>query len=174
MKQIKFVSLAILMFASAAFAQNKLLTIDDIFSLDPKVRVNFSGTPGRFAWSADGKSFRSVRNGSLVRVDPLTGETTPYYDSAKFQSALEQAGISPTDATRIANSMALQFNDDETAILVSNKNDLWHYDVTSGVLKRLTNNQSSRRISARMGNGSVLCAATICLLSTPHAGANVS
>ena len=48
MKQIKLVSLAILLFASAALAQDKLLTIDDIFSTDPKVRVNFSGTPTRW------------------------------------------------------------------------------------------------------------------------------
>jgi len=142
MKQIKLVSLAILMFASAALAQNKMLTIDDIFSLDSKVRVNFSGTPGRFAWSADGRSFRSIRSGSLVRVNPLTGEATPYYDAGKFQSALEQAGVATADASRMANSLGLQFNENETAILVSNANDLWHYDIASGVLRRLTNTPS--------------------------------
>src|SRR6188768_762394 len=139
MKQIKLVSLAILIFASAAFAQNKMLTIDDIFSTDPKVRVNFSGTPGRFTWTADGKSFRSVRNGNLVRVDPANGNATPYLDSTKFKTALEQSGMSSDDAGRMSNSPALQFNKDETAIIVSNANDLWHYDVASGVLRRLTN-----------------------------------
>src|SRR5690349_16615665 len=101
MKQIKLVSLAILLFASAAFAQNKMLSIDDIFSLDSKVRVNFSGTPGRFAWTADGKSFRSVRSGNLVRVDPVNGNATPYLDSTKFKTALEQSGMSSEDATRM-------------------------------------------------------------------------
>ena len=139
MKQIKLVSLAILLFASATFAQNKMLTIDDIFSLDSKVRVNFSGTPGRFTWSRDGKSFRSIRSGSLVRVNPTTGDATPYLDSTKFKTALEQSGMSTSDAERMSNSPTLQFNKDETAIILSNANDLWHYDIAGGVLRRLTN-----------------------------------
>src|SRR5215207_2853056 len=101
MKQIKLVSLAILMFASVAAAQDRLLTIDDIFSLDSKVRVNFSGTPTRLAWSSDGKSFRQARNGGLVRVKAVSGDTTPYYDAAKFRAALEKAGITSDEANRI-------------------------------------------------------------------------
>ena len=139
MKQIKFVSLAIVLFASVAAAQDKLLTIDDIFSLDSKVRVNFSGSPTRLTWSSDGKSFRQMRNGSLVRVNALTNDATPYFDSTKFKTALEQSGVSTEDAARMSNSLGIQFNKDETAILVSNANDLWLYNVGSGAIKRLTN-----------------------------------
>src|SRR5687767_5711984 len=135
MKQIKLVSLAILVFASAAAAQDKLLTIDDIFSLDSKVRVNFSGTPARLVWSSDGRSFRQVRNGSLARVNAVTGDSTAYLDAVRFRTALERAGIAVTDATRIANSSSHQFNSNETAILVTQGNDLWHYDVATGALK---------------------------------------
>jgi dipeptidyl-peptidase 4 len=141
MKQIKLVSLAILMFASVAAAQDRMLTIDDIFSLDSKVRVNFSGTPTRLAWSSDGKSFRQARNGGLVRVNAVSGDTTPYYDAAKFRAALEKAGITSDEANRISNSVGLQFNEAETAILLSNANDLWQYDLASGGLKRLTNDK---------------------------------
>ncbi|PYT00138.1 MAG: hypothetical protein DMF63_09225 [Acidobacteria bacterium] len=139
MKQINLIALAMLLFVSASFAQNKMLTIDDIFSLDSKVRVNFGGMPTRFAWSADGRSFRQMKSGSLVRVDPANGNATPYLDSTKFKTALEQSGMSTEDAGRMSNSLGLQFNESETAILVTNKNDLWYYDVASGVLKRLTN-----------------------------------
>ncbi len=139
MKQIKFVLLAIIAFASVAAAQNKVLTIDDIFSVDSKVRVNFSGSPTRLAWSADGKSFRQMRSGSLVRVNALTGDATPYFDSTKYKTALEQSGVSTEEATRMSNSVGLQFNESETAILVSRENDLWLYDVGTGSLKRLTN-----------------------------------
>jgi dipeptidyl-peptidase 4 len=139
MKQIKLVSLAILMFASATLAQNKLLTIDDIFSTDSKVRVNFSGTPTRLTWAADGSSFRQMQNGSLVRVNAVTAASTPYFDSTKYKTALEAAGVSTADAGRMSNSAGLQFNKSETAILVTHQDDLWLYDVGSGLLKRLTN-----------------------------------
>jgi dipeptidyl-peptidase-4 len=139
MKQIKFVSLAIILFASVSVAQDKLLTIDDIFSLDAKVRVNFSGTPTRLQWSSDGRSFRQVQNGSLVRVNAVTGDVTPYIDTTRLKSALERAGVSNADANRMANSFGLQFNKNETAILLTHADDLWHYDVPAGVLRRLTN-----------------------------------
>src|SRR5215218_2268137 len=139
MKQITLVSLAIFLFASAAVAQNKLLTIDDIFSLDSKVRVNFSGSPSRLVWSSDATSFRQVKDGRVARVNALTGDGTAYFDSTKFKTSLEQSGVSPDEATRMSNSAGLQFNKAETAILVSRDNDLWLYDTAGGVLKRLTN-----------------------------------
>ncbi|HKP69917.1 MAG TPA: S9 family peptidase [Pyrinomonadaceae bacterium] len=137
MRQIKLASLAILLLASAALAQDKLLTIDDIFGLDPKVRVNFSGTPSRLQWAADGRSFRVVTNGTLQRVNAVTGDGVPYFDSTKYKNALVQLGMSERDiATR---TTTVQFNKTETAILFSNANDLWYYDVASGTAKRLTN-----------------------------------
>ncbi len=139
MKQIKFISLAILLFASVVAAQDKLLTIDDIFSIDSKVRVNFSGTPTRFAWSADGKSLRQIKDGKLVRVNPQTGDAAPYLDSTKYKTALAQSGVSTEDAERMSNALGMQFNENETAILVNTANDLWLYDVASGSIRRLTN-----------------------------------
>src|SRR5688500_19213229 len=102
MKQIKLVSLAILLFASAAVAQDKLLTIDDIFSLDPKVRVNFSGTPTRLTWARDGRSFRQVGSGKLLRVDAVTGESRDFFDARKLQTQLEREGIATAEAARLA------------------------------------------------------------------------
>ena len=141
MKQIKLVSLAILLFASVAAAQDKLLTIDDIFSLDAKVRVNFSGSPTRLTWAADGNSFRQIREGSLARVNAMTGDATPYYDATKYKNALVAIGVSEAEASRISgrDSLGLQFNEGESAILVEHSNDLWLYNTATGTTKRLTN-----------------------------------
>ncbi|MGH9945584.1 MAG: DPP IV N-terminal domain-containing protein [Pyrinomonadaceae bacterium] len=129
-------------FTAFVFAQNKLLTLDQIFSPDVSKRVAFGGSPARISWAADGKSFREVRGGKLLRVDPITGNSVPYYDSEKFANALRTtAGVSQEEANRIANSLGVHFNEIETGILVNNGNDLWHYGINSGVLKRLTNNK---------------------------------
>ncbi len=139
-----FVSLCAL--SVFVFAQDKLLTLDEIFSPDAAKRVAFGGSPARLSWAADGKSFKEVRAGKLMRVDPVTGNATEYFDSGRFASALERTtGISATEAARMANSLNLKFNQGENAILVNNANDLWHYDVSSGTLKRLTNNADAEK-----------------------------
>ncbi len=146
MKKITFVLVALIAFSTFAVAQDKLLTIDEIFSPDPAKRVAFGGAPARLSWAADGKSFKEIRGGKLMRIDPATGNATMYLDSDRFATALQTtAGISQAEALRIANSLTIQFNKMETGILVNNGNDLWHYGVTSGVLKRLTNNKDEEK-----------------------------
>src|SRR5688572_6619412 len=145
MKQIKLVSLAILLFASAAVAQEKLLTIDDIFSLDPKVRVNFSGTPTRLTWARDGRSYRQARAGKLLRVDAVTGDARDFFDARRLQTQLEREGIAPTEAARLANAPGLQFDPAEAAVILNNANDLWHYNTVTGALRRLTRNDDEEK-----------------------------
>ena len=133
-----------IVFVFAAFevgAQDKLLTLDDIYSPDPARRVRFGGTPSSVQWTKDGSSFRQVVGGRLMRVDAVTGNATPYLDSGRLVAALTRAGIKLDDATAIANSPGLQFNADESGILINTANDLWFYDVPSDNLRRLTNNR---------------------------------
>jgi len=144
--KLKSVLLVFLALSTAVLAQDKLLTLDEIFGVDPRARVAFGGSPARLSWAADGKTFKEVRAGKLMRVDPITGNATMYYDSDRFATALQTtAGIAQAEATRIANSLNVQFNKTETGILVNNGNDLWHYGVNSGVLKRLTNNKDEEK-----------------------------
>ena len=145
MRQIKLVSLAILLFASTALAQNKQLTIDDICSLDPKIRVNFSGSPTRLTWARDGKSFRQVGTGKLLRVDAVTGESRDFFDARKLQTQLEKEGIAPDEAAKLANAPGLQFDPAESAVILNNANDLWHYNTATGTLRRLTNNPAEEQ-----------------------------
>jgi dipeptidyl-peptidase-4 len=144
MKKASFLLVSLIAFSSFVFAQDRLLTVDDIFSPDASKRVAFGGSPSRVTWASDGKSFKELRSGKLMRVDAVTGNAVLYFDSDRFAAALQKtAGISAAEATRMANSTNLQFNKAENAILVNNGNDLWHYDVAEGVLTRLTNNKES-------------------------------
>lgn len=146
MKQFKWLLVAIAFFTSAIAAQDKLLTIDDIFSTDPAVRVPFAGTPVQIRWSANGRSFRQVQNGKLMRVDAVTGQAAPFYDSQRLANTLVTAtDIAAAEAERMANSGGLQFNKSENAILIEHGSDLWYYDVTTAMLRRLTNNKDEEK-----------------------------
>src|SRR5258706_7192818 len=128
MKKVHWLAIAIVSFSYVAFAQNKLLTLDYIFSSDANVRVRFGGMPVSAQWSADGKSFKQAIGGRLMRVDAMTAQAVPYFDSGSLAAALTRAGVKADEATASANSTALNFNADESAILINNSNDLWYYN----------------------------------------------
>lgn len=141
MKRTASILLALTALVLSVAAQEKLLTVDEIFSPDPKVRVPFSGSLVRLTWTPDGRSFRQTQNGKLVRVNAETGEASAYYDSAKFAEVLSAAlGMSPEEANRTANSVDLQFDARNTAVLLDHAGDLWYYSLFSAEIKRLTNN----------------------------------
>lgn len=146
MRRTTFALFALLLLSPGLAAQEKLLTVDEIFGPEMSRRVAFGGSPTRLTWAADGRSFKQMQGGKLVRVDALTGETRPYFESERFAAALvAAAGVEQDEAARMANSIGLQFNKTETAILVNHSNDLWHYDIAAGSLKRLTNNKDEEK-----------------------------
>ncbi len=138
MKKIHLLLVAIIVCASFANAQDKMLSIDDIF--DPEKRVPFSGRPIQIrGWSKDGSSYLQFVNGQMLRVDPATGQTSPLYDSKKLVSILTQTpGFTLDEANRIGQSLP-QFNKDETAILINHNKDLWIYNIGAGTVKKVTN-----------------------------------
>ena len=139
MKKIPSLVVIFFAFSAVAFAQDRLLTLDDIFSPDANKRVKFNGNPMTVQWTKDGKAFRQVINGRLMRVDAMTGQATPYLDTGKLVAALSRAGYKADDLNVVANSPVLQFNPDESGILFNNSGDLSYYDVSSGNIRRLTN-----------------------------------
>jgi len=146
MKKTVFLLIAFSLLAVAASAQERLLTIDEIYSPDPAKRVNFSGTMSRYTWSADGRAFKQVQNGRLVRIDAITGEAQPYFDTARFAAALTAvAGVGQREADEMANAASLHFDENETAILLNHASDLWHYHIAAGRLVRLTNNDDEEK-----------------------------
>jgi dipeptidyl-peptidase-4 len=127
-----------------SLAQNKLLTIDDIF--DPAKRVNFSGTPFNPRWLKDGEHYivaSKDRNAfpRLLKVNALTGKSEPFYDAAKMQAAFASLpGVSKEDARRLANQTFYDFNPAETGVLINFANDLFYYEFGSDRAIRLTSN----------------------------------
>ncbi len=131
--------------AHAARAQEKLLTIDDIF--DPVSRVNFNGTPPSPKWLKDGKSYlvagdaKKPGTPQLLKVNAATGESSPFFDAAKMEAALAALpGMAKDDARRLANRTAYQLNPAQTGALINFANDLFYYDFGAARALRLTNN----------------------------------
>ena len=130
--------------SSVAFAQNKLLTIDDIY--DPAKRVNFSGTPSNPRWLKDGVHYivtSKDRNAfpRLLKVNAVTGKSEAFYDAAKMQAAFAALpGITHEDARRLANQNSYELNPAETGVLINFANDLFYYEFGSDRAVRLTSN----------------------------------
>ena len=138
------IGLLFLALGTTVHAQNKLLTIDDIF--DPVKKVNFSGTVPTVTWLKDGKHFLltdpSKKDAPKIqKVDAATGAAVPFFDVAKMQAALRAlGGVTEQDARQLANRGTYQMSNDETAVLINWDNDLFYYQLGSDKAVRVTNN----------------------------------
>ena len=135
----------ITIFAFPVFAQNKMLTVEDIF--DPVKRVNFNGNTPTIRWLKDGKHYLLTNDESrrdvprLQKVDAATGEAVRLFDAAKMQAAFATLpGISEQDARQLSNRGSYELNPAETAVLINWANDLFYYELGSDRAIRLTSN----------------------------------
>jgi dipeptidyl-peptidase-4 len=144
-RQIQLVvGLLLLTLVPAIRAQEKLLTIDDIF--DPVKKINFSGTSPSTHWLKDGRHYL-VSNElplrdlpRLLKVDAVTGEVALFFDPAKMHAALKNlGGITDADARQLANRGFYQLNNNEDALLFNWNNDLFYYQLGSDKATRVTN-----------------------------------
>lgn len=135
--------------ASPARAQQKLLTLDELY--DPQKRVDFAGTvPTGLVWLDDttylwAKGQRGSGPGGgggaveLLKVNALTGQTSPFFDAAKMEAALAALpGVGADEARRLSRGR-LSLNPSRTAALVTIGGDLYHYDLAAAKVARLTN-----------------------------------
>ena len=88
-------------------AQNKLLTIDDIF--DPVKRVNFNGSTPTIRWLKDGNHYLITNEATrrdlprLQKVNAATGEAVPFFDAAKMQAAFAALpGVTATGCATVS------------------------------------------------------------------------
>ena len=137
--------LILLSVSTVALAQEKLLTIDDIY--DPVKRVNFSGATPNPRWLKDGKSYLiagdTAKPGTprLLKVNALTGDASAFFDAAKMEAALAALpGMSREDARQLANRTNYQLNPAQTGALVNHANDLFYYEFGAERAWRLTAN----------------------------------
>jgi dipeptidyl-peptidase-4 len=124
-------------------AQNKLLTIDDIF--DPVKKVNFNGTTPTVRWLKDGSHYLITNEASgrdvprLQKVNAATGEAVPFFDSAKMQAAFAALpGVTADDARQLANRGNYDLNPRQNGVLLNWSNDLFYYEFASDRAIRLT------------------------------------
>lgn len=139
--------------SSTGLAQQKLLTLDEIYSPDPTKRVNFNGNPPvGLRWMKDNihylwlkrppnmeRSMGQAAPGELLRVDALTGEASPFYDAGKIEAAFAKLpGLSPDQARQISRRGNYEMNPSQTAVLINFANDLFYYEFGSETAIRLT------------------------------------
>ncbi len=126
----------------AAWAQQKLLTVEDIY--DPAKKVNFSGAAvSGLEWLKDGEHYlhsRKAEGGNaLMRVNARTGAAEPFFDAARMEAALAKIqGVSAAEAKTLARQSSYKLNPAQTAALLNVSNDLVYYELNSDAAVRLT------------------------------------
>src|SRR4051812_40612218 len=124
--------------AALAGAQNKLLTNDDVFGL-PGRRVDFNGTPpGNLIWLKSGDAYlqaktdRQKQTSTLMKVNVMTGESTPFFDSAVMEKALAGVeGVTAENARRLANQSSYEMNPAQTGVMLNFNGNLVYYEFSS-------------------------------------------
>ena len=120
----------------------RALSVDAIY--DPDSRVDFSGTPpANLRWIDDATYLQSRRTGGGVewlKVDAVSGRTTPLFDASRMESALARLpGLNSTRASSLARSNDLLLNPARTGALVEIDEDLYFYRFGTDDVTRLTN-----------------------------------
>jgi dipeptidyl-peptidase-4 len=132
----------LLLCPAAARAQQKLLTVEDIY--DPLKKVSFSGKPaGERVWLKDGEHYLENQvletENFVVRVDARTGKAEPFFDYARMEAALARLpGIGKGDADKLAHQSSYKLNPAQTAVLLNHNQDLVYYELNTDAAARLT------------------------------------
>src|SRR2546430_1091353 len=125
----------------AVSAQQKLLTIDDIY--DPAKRITFSAAPPLLTW-IDATHYATARTAGehgvdWMRVDAGSGNAAPLFDAARMQTAFARLpGVPADEARKVPHSSDLIFNPKYTAALVTFAADLYVYTFDTDRAVRLT------------------------------------
>jgi dipeptidyl-peptidase 4 len=130
--------------SESLLAQQKRLTLDDIYG--PAGRVNFSGAPvpafawidtGHYAWPRPAADDREAVD--WMKVDAMTGTGVPLFDAAKAEAAIAALpGVAAADARRLVRSRDLVFNHDYSQAIVAIADDLYLCVLATGRAVRLT------------------------------------
>ena len=132
------IACAFVLLVGPATAQDKLLTLDDLYG-DPQKRPDFSGAPpGQVTW-LDDANYITRRGGRALKVSASTGQSTPLYDSAKLEAAFAAMPGFSSEIARRSASGSMEINEKYTAGLINTANDIFLFDFAAGKLTRLTN-----------------------------------
>jgi dipeptidyl-peptidase-4 len=132
------------MLAAPARAQQKTLTLDDLY--DPGKRVNFGSMPVTYTWLNDREFIRlsTARGGAtappspLMRVNAETGVASPLFDIARLEAALAKIpGVTRDEASKLSRQRPI-FTTNFTALALTVGDDLYYWPLDADALTRLT------------------------------------
>ncbi len=131
--------------AASALAQTakRRLTIDDIFDRAKRIPAA-AFEPRSYTWADEDhfyfpKSTAAGEVTSFVLVDATTGAETALFDADELQAQVSKVeGISADEAKRIARPRSIVVDWGTRGVLLTIKDDLYIYSITSKTLTRLT------------------------------------
>ncbi len=126
---------------AASAAQERILTVADLY--DPASRIDSGGSALRATWIDDDHWVERTTPGAsaalLSRVHAATGEREPLYDASAFATAVATVpGLGEDDARAIAQRSDHVMNAARTALVFDFADDLYHYDLDTSEVRRLT------------------------------------
>jgi dipeptidyl-peptidase-4 len=137
---------AALVLAPAAHAQQKRLTIDDIY--DPEKRADFTGNtpnPATLIWIDDDTYLwpktdpKAPKSAEWLRVRASNGAAEPLFEPRRMEAALERLpGVTREEARRLSRETSYAMNPARTEAAVTAGADLYRYDFAAGTAARLT------------------------------------
>ncbi|MBI4850943.1 MAG: S9 family peptidase [Acidobacteria bacterium] len=144
-KRVILLFLVVLFFSIETNAQNKQLTIDDIY--DPQKQVNFNGTLPRITKWLDDKHYLQFNNNpslgpvGLLKVDAQSAKAESFIDKEKMEKALATTpGFSHDSAAKFINLSGYIFSPNNDGVLIEYENDLYYYVFGADKALRLTTN----------------------------------
>ena len=157
----------LLLLSGAGAAQQRALTIDEIYH--PDRRVDFSGqTPSGLTWLSDTRYLERERDPAggatrLLSVDAVTGDTAPFLDVDALETALAAVpGMSDAAARRVVRAGRFIWNADHTAMVMDISNDLYYYSANDGdplgpaQVRRLTRDPGSESMPSFSPDGALV------------------
>ena len=139
--------LACLLLASHASAQQRLLTVDEIYGDAGWARFNgstastMSWVPPNGPWLSDTHYLWPAIDtsaGPWLRVDAVTGASEPLFTTTQLESALVKAGALENEAARAARQRPTNFSARRDALLMTVAGDIYHYNIVAAAATRLT------------------------------------
>ncbi len=149
-------ALVLTMMPAATAAQNRALTLDDLYN--PSTSINFSGRPiSGLAWLNDTHYVwpRPAPGGvDWVKVNASTGAMEPLFDAKQMERALTKLpSIPPGEAERLSRSRDLIFNADKSAVLLTVNDDLYYYAFVANHSIRLTSQPGEEEVPSFSPDG---------------------
>lgn len=156
MYRARLLVLFLLLNSVSVFAQQKALTIDDIYDAERKLNV-LKTAPPELTWLKDGEHYLEPRPEGLYKVDAASGAAAPFYDYARMEKALAASGLSAADAASLARLDSYQMNRAEDAALFSHGGDLFYYNFRNGEARRITSTPAAETDEEFSPDGRAVC-----------------